>query len=556
MQLIECVPNFSEGRNLDIINQITDEIKSVENVQLLDVDPGADTNRTVVTFVGEPQSVIDAAFLAIKKASEIIDMRNHSGAHARMGATDVCPLVPVSNISMEETVEWSKKLAKKVGSELDIPIFLYEHSAKSTDRSNLADIRQGEFEGMAEKIKQKAWRPDFGPQMVHETAGTTAVGARNFLIAYNINLNTMDKKIATDIALDIREKGRFKRDKKGKVVRGEDGKILRVPGTLNACKAVGWYIDEYKQAQVSMNLVDFGITPPHIAFEEVRIQARKRGVRVTGSELVGLIPLQAMLEIGKFYLAKQRRSEGFPETDILQIAVKSLGLDEVADFDPNEKIIEYQIKEKYGPLVNMKVDAFADELSSDSPAPGGGSVSALIGSMGGALAAMVANLSIGKKGFEDRYEQMNELAISSQALKTQLLNLIDEDTEAFNQVMAAFRLPKKTDEQILERSNSIQEATKHATQVPFSILSQCINGMKFALEAAQSGNSNSITDAGVAGEALFAGAKGAFLNVRVNLLDIDDETFSQDLTKRGINLIEKGRITLEKIQAEVDSKLK
>ena len=517
MQLIECVPNFSEGRNLDIIKQITDEIETVDGVRLLDVDPGADTNRTVVTFVGEPQNVIDAAFLAIQKAEQLIDMRNHSGAHARMGATDVCPLVPVSNITMEETSDWAEKLAEKVGTDLNIPIFLYEHSAKSKERSNLADIRAGEFEGMGDKIKLPEWTPDFGPAVQHETAGTTAIGARQFLIAYNINLNSMDKKIATDIALDIREKGRFKRDENGKVIRGEDGKILRVPGKLNACKAVGWYIDEYKQAQISMNLVDFTVTPPHIAFEECRKQARKRGVRVTGSELVGLIPLESMLEIGNFYLNEQQRSQGVPENEIINIAVKSLGLDEIAPFDPKEKIIEYQINPEYGELASSTVYGFANELSTDSPAPGGGSVSALVGSMGAALSAMVANLSIGKKGFEDKYQSMNELAVKSQFLKKDLLQLIDKDTDSFNDVMAAFRLPKKTDEHKLERNNAIQDATKNATMIPFEILEKCISGLEFALLIAKEGNPNSITDAGVAGESLMAGARGAFLNVKINL---------------------------------------
>ena len=552
MQLIECVPNFSEGRNLDIIKQITDEIEKVDGVKLLDVDPGADTNRTVVTFVGKPQPVIDAAFLAIQKAEQLIDMRNHEGAHARMGATDVCPLVPVSNITMEETSKWAEKLGYKVGNELQIPIFLYEHSAKSKDRSNLADIRAGEFEGMGEKIKLPEWKPDFGPSIQHETAGTAAIGARQILIAYKNNLNSMDKKIATDIALDIREKGRFKRDEYKKVIRGEDGKILRVPGKLKACKAVGWYIDEYKQAQISMNLVDFTVTPPHIAFEECRTQARKRGVRVTGSELVGLIPLESILEIGNFYLNEQQWSQGVPENEIINIAVKSLGLDEIGDFDPKEKIIEYQINPEFGELASSTVFGFANELSTDSPAPGGGSVSALIGSMGAALSAMVANLSIGKKGFEDKYKMMNDLSVKSQHLKKNLLQLIDKDTDSFNDVMAAFRLPKKTDEQKTARHNAIQDATKNATMIPFNILEDCISGLDLAILAAQEGNPNSITDAGVAGESLMAGARGAFLNVKINLKDIEDEKFIQDLTDKGNNLISDGESKLAKIRNQVN----
>ncbi|MBC8197476.1 MAG: glutamate formimidoyltransferase [Candidatus Marinimicrobia bacterium] len=553
MQLIECVPNFSEGRNLSIIKQITDEIENSEGVRLLDVDPGADTNRTVVTFVGEPERVIDAAFKAIVKATELIDLRNHSGAHARMGATDVCPLVPVSNISMEETSIWAEKLAERVGRDLQIPIFLYENSAKLNHRSNLAEIRSGEFEGMADKILLPQWKPDFGPQLQHKSAGSTAIGARQFLIAYNINLNSMDRKIATDIALDIREKGRFKRDENGKVIRDDSGKIIMKPGKLKACKAVGWYIDEYKQAQISMNLVDFTITPPHIAFEECRKQARKRGVRVTGSELVGLIPLESILEIGNFYLNEQQRSQGVPENEVINIAVKSLGLDEISDFNPKEKIIEYQINPEFGELASSSIYGFANELSTNSPAPGGGSVSALMGSMGVALSAMVANLSIGKKGFEQKYNAMNSLAVNAQELKKDLLQLIDKDTDSFNVVMEAFRLPKKTDEQKLERNSAIQKATKTATMIPFQILEKCILGLDLAFQSAKEGNPNSITDAGVAGEALMAGARGAFLNVKINLKDIEDTHFINELTNKGNKLIENGKEKLIAIRLQVES---
>ncbi|MAJ43960.1 MAG: glutamate formimidoyltransferase [Candidatus Marinimicrobia bacterium] len=552
MKLIECVPNFSEGCDLSIINQITDEIKSVDGVRLLDVDPGADTNRTVVTFVGEPQRVIDAAYLAIKKAQILIDMRKHIGAHARMGSTDVCPLVPVSGVTMEETIIWAKKLAKRVGDELDIPIFLYEKSAKIKNRCNLANIRSGEFEGMSEKIKLSQWKPDYGPSIQHETAGTTAIGARQFLIAYNINLNTMDKKIATDIALDIREKGRFKRDINGKVIRGDDGNIIRIPGKLESCKAVGWYIDEYKQAQISMNLVDYTITPPHIAFEECRKQARNRGIRVTGSEIVGLIPLKSILEIGNFYLNKQKRSQGIPTNEIINIAVKSLGLNEISQFNPKEKIIEYRIKEEYGLLSSKTIYEFANETSIDSPAPGGGSVSALIGSMGAALSAMVANLSIGKKGFEDKYDSMNHLAVESQFLKNNLLLLIDKDTNAFNDLMTAFRLPKNTELQNKNRYIAIQEATKNATMIPFEILKNCIEGLELALIAADEGNPNSISDAGVAGESLMAAARGSLLNVKINLKDIDDESFKKDLINSCNLLIDKGENFLLNIRNTVN----
>jgi len=529
MKIIECVPNFSEGVDLGKIKDITDVIESVSNISLLDVDPGADTNRTVVTFVGPPEAVVDAAFLAIKKASEILNMQTHKGAHARMGATDVCPLVPVSGVTMEECVLLSVQLAERVGNELGIPVFLYENSATNSDRVNLANIRSGEYEGMSDKLKIKKWKPDFGPIALHLTAGATAIGAREFLIAYNINLNSHEKKLASDIALDIREAGRAKRNSKGKFVREADGTIVKVPGSLKSTKAVGWYIDQYKQAQVSMNLTNFNITSPHQAFDEVCMQAQNRGLRVTGSELVGLIPLSALINAGLHYLEKQGQSQGIPENDIIHIAIKSLGLDDLGPFDPKEKIIEYRVSEKYGDLANSSISDFVDVLSSNSPAPGGGSVSALAGSLAAALSAMVGNLTVGKKGFESLKSEMNALAIDGQQLKDKLIKYIDDDTNSFNSVIDAMRMPKKTNDEINIRHLAIQEATKIATYSPLSILEACADVMPLAKLAVNKGNPNSISDAGVAAEMAHAGAQGGAMNVLINLTDIEDEAFCNEM---------------------------
>ena len=544
MKIIECVPNFSEGVDLAKIKEITDVIESVNNIALLDVDPGADTNRTVVTFVGPPEAVVDAAFLAIKKASEILNMQIHKGAHARMGATDVCPLVPVSGVTMEECVLLSVQLAERVGKELDIPVFLYENSATNNDRVNLANIRSGEYEGMADKLKIEKWKPDLGPIALHLTAGATAIGAREFLIAYNINLNSHEKKLASDIALDIREAGRAKRNSKGKFVREADGTIIKVPGSLKSTKAVGWYIDQYKQAQVSMNLTNFNITSPHQAFDEVCMQAQNRGLRVTGSELVGLIPLSALINAGLHYLEKQGQSQGIPENDIIHIAIKSLGLDDLGPFDPKEKIIEYRVSEKYGDLANSSISDFVDVLSSNSPAPGGGSVSALAGSLAAALSAMVGNLTVGKKGFENLKSEMNALAIDGQQLKDKLIKYIDDDTNSFNSVIDAMRMPKKTDDEINIRHLAIQEATKIATYSPLSILEACADVMPLAKLAVNKGNPNSISDAGVAAEMAHAGAQGGAMNVLINLTDIEDEAFCNEM-----------KIKVEKILLTVNEQL-
>ncbi len=528
-EIIECVPNFSEGRDLGIIKQITNAIESIDNIKLLDVDPGADTNRTVVTFIGTKESVIEGAFAGIKMASQIIDMRKHSGAHARMGATDVCPLIPVSGISIEECIELSHKLAKKVAKELNIPTYLYEKSAQKPERINLANIRQGEYEGLSEKFKDPEWKPDYGDAVFNEKSGATVVGVREFLIAYNINLNTQDKKKASDIALTMREKGRLKRDKKGKVVKDEKGKSLRQPGTLKYTKAVGWYIDEYKMAQISINLTNYNVTAPHQAFEEARRLANKKGLRVTGSELVGLIPLEAMLAAGKYYLKKQGKCEGVPETDIIRTAIQSLGLNEVSNFDPEKKIIEYQFKEFSNPLVDMTMAGFVDELSTDSPAPGGGSVAAYCGALCAGLTAMVGNLTHGKKGYERKNIMMNEYSSKAQEIKAKLIRLVDLDTAAFNKVMDCFRMKKKTDEQKKLRNYAIQEATKNATQVPLEIMKYSLEALKLTDKIIQHGNINSISDAGVAGLTGESAVKGAGYNVKINLAGIEDTAFCEKM---------------------------
>lgn len=474
LKLIECVPNFSEGRDQNIIDAITNEISETDDVKLLDIDPGADTNRTVVTFIGSPERVKEAAFKAIKKASELIDMSQHQGAHARMGATDVCPFVPVSGVTMEDCVEIAKQVGERVANELEIPIYLYEEAATCPERNSLADIRKGEYEGLEEKLKDADWKPDFGEAKFNAKAGATVIGAREFLIAYNVNLNTSDRKLAHDIALTIREAGRAKRDSEGKIVRDENGVMVKVSGRLKATRAVGWYIDEYKQAQVSINLINYKITPPHLTFDVICEEAEKRGLRVTGSELIGLIPLQAMLEAGRHYLLKQGKSPGVPEEDLIEAAAVSMGLRDLTEFDSQHKIIEYQVRETKGPLVKMDLRDFANELSSDSPAPGGGSVAALAGALGSALTGMVANLTVGKKEYKSSWEEMKGVAVKSQDLKDELLRTVDRDTEAFNDLMAAFSMKKKTDEQKAARDEAIEQATKNACLVPLDVMKNSI----------------------------------------------------------------------------------
>ena len=551
-RIVECVPNFSEGRDKAVIDNITKSISEVPDVALLDVDPGEATNRTVVTFIGTPDGVKEAAFQAIKTASELIDMSQHSGAHARMGATDVCPFVPVKGVTMDYCVEIAKEVGKRVAEELNIPIYLYEHAATRPERENLATIRKGQYEGLPEKLKAPEWAPDFGEAKFNPESGATVMGAREFLIAYNVNLNTKDRRKATDIALDIREKGRAKRDKNGKIIRDENGKMVKVPGKLKCVKAVGWVIDEYQKAQVSINLTNYHVTSPHIVFETIREEARKRGLRVTGSEIVGLIPLEAMLMAGRYYLQQQGKTTAVPEKELIRVAVESMGLNDVAEFNPDEKIVDYQVKEGGG-LMQLVANDFNDELSSDSPAPGGGSVSALMGSLGGALVSMVASLTHSKKGMEELRPRMVEVGTLAQELKDKLAYLVDEDTRAFNNVMSAFRMKKKTDVEKRARKEAIESATKKATQVPFQVADLCFNVLKIADIVASEGNPNSVSDAGVAAEAAFAGLKGARLNVLINLPGIDDEEFCKDMMKK-VNTIEsKARELNESISKTVQT---
>lgn len=520
--IIECVPNFSEGRDMSIIKQITDEIEKVEGVRLLDVDPGKATNRTVVTLVGNPEAVIEAAYQGIKKAGELIDMRNHKGEHPRMGATDVCPLIPVSGITMEETVEFAKKLAKRVGEELNIPTYLYEYAASADYRRNLADIRSGEYEGFAAKITKPEWKPDYGTAF-NEKSGATVIGARDFLIAYNVNLNTTSTRRANAVAFDIREKGRQKKDANGKNVKDANGEAVWEPGLLKSVKAIGWYIEEYGVAQISINLTNMNVTPLHVLFDTANERATARGLRVTGSELVGLVPLQAILEAGKYFLRKQKRSTGVSEAELIKIAVKSLGLDELGPFDPQKKIIEYQLRDSSAKkLIGMTLTRFAEETASESPAPGGGSIAAYCGALGAALGTMVANLSSHKKGWDERWEEFSNYADKGQQLMTEMLNLVDEDTNAFNEIMAAFGLPKSNDEEKAARKAAIDAATINAIKVPYRTMELAYESFALAKAMAEIGNPNSVSDAGVGALCARAAVKGAYLNVIINAQDLKD----------------------------------
>jgi glutamate formiminotransferase/formiminotetrahydrofolate cyclodeaminase len=547
-QLIECVPNFSEGVNLAIIKQITDEVESVDGVHLLNVDPGKATNRTVVTFVGEPSRVIEAAFLAIKKAGELIDMSRHKGEHPRMGATDVCPLIPIANITMEETAEYAKQLAKRVGEELQIPAYLYEYAQPDKGRSNLSIIRAGEYEGFFKKIKLPQWKPDFGPAENDIKRGATVIGAREFLIAYNVNLNTTSTRRANAIAFDVREAGRVLRDGDpvtGKVVTDENGKPKSIPGSLKSVKAIGWYIEEYGVAQISMNLTNIEVTPIHIAFDEVCKKADERGVRVTGSELVGLIPLKAMLDAGKYFLRKQQRSVGVNEAELIRIAIKSMGLDELGPFNPRERIIEYLLQDAAaGKLVGMSLTAFADETASESPAPGGGSIAAYLGVLGASLATMVANLSSHKKGWDSRWEEFSTWAEQGQGYKGELLKLVDMDTAAFNKIMEAFSLSKATDEEKGARDKAIQDATKYAIEIPFKVMQTAYESLTLIKAMVEIGNPNSVTDAGVAALCARSAVIGAFMNVKINASGYKDKVFVDEILAKG-NDIEQRTIALE-----------
>jgi glutamate formiminotransferase/formiminotetrahydrofolate cyclodeaminase len=532
-KIIECVPNFSEGRNSAIIEQITDEIKKIDGVILLDVDPGKDTNRTVVTFAGSPEGVEEAAYQAIKKAGDLIDMSTHTGAHPRMGATDVCPFVPVSGVTMKDCVEIARRLGDRVARELDIPVFLYEEAAQTEDRKSLAFIREGEYEALPEKLKTEKYKPDFGNPVFNRRSGATVIGAREFLIAYNINLNTRDVKIARKIANRIREKGRM-------VKNNETGKKERKPGVLKAVRAVGWYIDEYNMAQISVNLLNYKITPLYRVFEEAEKFAHSFGVRVTGSELVGLIPLEAVLDVGKYFLKKQESSTGISEKEIVRIAVQSLGMEEISEFNPEHKIIEYRFRRK-GRLVSMSCSDFIEELASDSPAPGGGSVAALNAALSAALSSMVGNLTIGKKDYSNVRKKMILVSEKAQKCKDFFIEAIDRDTEAFNKIMDNFSLPKKTEEEQRFRNQKIQEATIEATLIPLSVLEKTVEAAELALMVSKKGNRNSLSDAGVAGLTAAAAAEGAFYNVLINLEGIDDEGFRKS-TK------EKARLIFEQVQ--------
>jgi glutamate formiminotransferase/formiminotetrahydrofolate cyclodeaminase len=523
-QLVECVPNFSEGRDKAVIDAIARAISGTSGARLLDVDPGADTNRTVYTFVGEPAAVSEAAFRGAVAASQLIDMAKHQGAHPRMGALDVCPIVPVSGVTMDECVEVARALGRRLADELALPVYYYEHAATRPERRNLADIRAGEYEGLARKLANPAWKPDTGPAAFNARLGATAVGAREFLIAYNVNLNTRDQKLANEIAFAVREAGRLRRDARGEVVKDAEGRELRVPGRLKAVKAIGWYIEQYRQAQVSINLLSYKTTPLHEVFETVREEAAKLGLHVTGSELVGLTPLAPLVEAGRHFLRKQGRSTGLPERELVELAIQSLGLAQLSPFDPDKRVIEYAVRMP-APLVSMALERFVDEVSSNSPAPGGGSAAALAGSLGAALAAMVANLTVGKAGYESAWASMSSLAERAQSLKAALLRAVDEDTKAFDGVLAAMRLPKATDAEKAARSAAIAAAYETATAVPLATARLCLDAIGLAAEAAVSGNRNSASDAGVGALLARAGLESAILNVRINLPSVREGEF-------------------------------
>lgn len=547
-QLIECVPNFSEGIDMNVINQITSEIENTEGVKLLNVDPGKATNRTVVTFVGNPNAVVEAAFKAIKKAGELIDMSKHKGEHPRMGATDVCPLIPIANISMEETAQYAQILAKKVGNELNLPVYLYEEAQPNKNRSNLSVIRAGEYEGFFKKIKQADWQPDFGPNEFDAKRGATVIGARDFLVAYNVNLNTTSTRRANSIAFDVREAGRVKREGDpitGKIVTDQNGQPVSIPGTLKAVKAIGWFIEEYGIAQISMNLTNINITPVHVAFDEVCKKANERGIRVTGSEIVGLIPLKSLLDAGKYFLEKQQRSTGVSEKELIKIAVKSMGLDELSAFKPEERIIEYILQDSSSnKLVSMSLSDFADETASESPAPGGGSIAAYVGTLGVALGTMVANLSSHKKGWDAQWKYFGDWALKGQELKKEMLKLVDEDTTAFNKIMLAFAMPKSSDEEKAIRTNAIQEATKFAILTPFKVMQTALQSMDLMKEMVVKGNPNSVSDAAVGALCARTAVIGAFMNVRINAPGLNDKAFIEKIMQEG-NQIQENAIALE-----------
>lgn len=561
-QLIECVPNISEGKDLSKINTIANVVKTVEGVQLLDVDPGKATNRTVITFVGEPEKVIEAAFLLIKKASELIDMSKHSGEHPRFGAVDVCPLIPIANISMEETASFAHKLGEKVGSKLGISGYFYENAATKEDRKNLATVRSGEYEGLKEKLSNPNWKPDFGPSEFSDRVvsyGVTAISARDFLIAYNINLNTTSTRRANAIAFDIREAGRVKREGNpitGKKVLDADGEPIRIPGKLKAVKGIGWYIEEYGIAQISYNLTNISITSMHEAFDETVKAATKRGLRVTGSELVGLVPLKAMLDAADYFLVKQERSLGISESEKIKIAVKSLGLDDLKPFNPAERIIEYVMNKKADKkLIDFTVKGFAEETASESMAPGGGSISAYVGALGVSLGTMVANLSAHKAGWDDKWEFYSKWAEKGQQYKNELLFLVDEDTNAFNKIIDGFRMPKSTSEEKEVRKNAIEEATKYATEIPYKVMETSYNSMEVMMAMAKEGLQNSLSDAGVGLLCARTAVVGAYFNVRINAKDIKDRNFAGEITSKSEEIYRNALALEQEMIQLIDSKI-
>ena len=558
-KLIECVPNFSEGRDLDVIRQITGAIESMDGVALLDVDPGATTNRTVVTFVGSPEGAVEAAFRAIQKAAEVIDMRKHKGAHPRMGATDVCPFVPVSNVSWEEAIACAHQLAKRVGDELNIPVYLYERAAKNKSRLNLSVIRAGEYEGFFEKIKDPVWKPDFGPVVFNEKSGATVIGARDFLVAYNVNLNTKAVRRANSVAFDVREQGRIKTEDgtpSGKPVLDAKGRPAHIPGMLKHVKAIGWFVEEYGIAQVSMNLTNIEETPLHAAFDACAEAASKRGLRATGSEIVGMVPKKCLMDAGRYFLRKQKWSEGVAEEELIDIAIRSMGLSELKPFDPKEKVIEFKIESAAKKsLLKMNLRQFCNETLRDSPAPGGGSVAALMGALGVSLGGMVANLSAGKRGWDDKLHYFSNWAVKAQQLKDELLLLVDEDTAAFNKVMDAFALPKESAEEKNARAAAIEQATKHAAEIPLKVMEAASKSYQLLFEMAEKGNPASISDVGVGTLATRACIKGAALNVKINLGQLKDEKFKSDLLKKVQQITADSKTRFNEISKVVENKL-
>jgi glutamate formiminotransferase/formiminotetrahydrofolate cyclodeaminase len=555
-QLIECVPNFSEGIDMAIISQITDAIQSVEGVRLLNVDPGKATNRTVVTFVGAPAAVVEAAFRSIAKAGELIDMRQHKGEHPRMGATDVCPLIPIAGISLEETAVYAKQLAKRVGEELSLPVYCYEAAQSNKSRSNLSVIRAGEYEGFFKKIKDPQWKPDYGPAEFDAKRGATVIGARDFLIAYNVNLNTTSTRRANAVAFDVREAGRVKMEN-GKKVLDADGNSLSIPGSLKAVKAIGWFIEEYGLAQISMNLTNINVTPLHLAFDEVCKKASERGLRVTGSELVGLVPLKSIIDAGKYFLLKQNRSTGVSEKELIDIAVRTMGLNELSPFNPNERIIEYMLEDSSAKkLINNTLRDFADIAASEAPAPGGGSVAAYLGTLGVSLATMVANLSSHKKGWDESWKEFGDQAEIGQQLKDKLLKLVDADTNSFNAIMNAFSLPKTNLDEKAIRASAIQEATRKAIEVPMEVMVLCLDSMNLIKSMAESGNPNSVSDAGVGALCARSAIMGAFLNVKINCAGFEDASYVKQMLEKGIQIEQAGIKFEQEILAIVNSKIK